>query len=274
MKNILGLACIMLIAFGAAAVDEKIVNSSLSQVTVYSQGAQIYRTASYSVSKGVTEVIIDGVSSQIDANSLQVKATGNVIILDSKYNLFYPKPESPKLDGLPLKIRQDIMALEDSIFVVNYELQTYQDEIDVLMAAKSILANNGAIRGQGKVNDSIALLKEAIDYYTIKMMEVNKKIQVLNRYKTKKSKVREGMNARLIDLQNYQNSANLKNKPKGPSYRITITLKSNDFAKGKLDVSYLVSGAGWTPVYDLRSEPTTGKINLNLQSTSVSKHWY
>jgi uncharacterized protein (TIGR02231 family) len=266
MKKILGLACIMLIAFGAAAVDEKIVNSSLSQVTVYSQGAQIYRTASYSVSKGVTEVIIDGVSSQIDANSLQVKATGNVIILDSKYNLFYPKPESPKLDGLPLKIRQDIMALEDSIFVVNYELQTYQDEIDVLMAAKSILANNGAIRGQGKVNDSIALLKEAIDYYTIKMMEVNKKIQVLNRYKTKKSKVREGMNARLIDLQNYQNSANLKNKPKGPSYRITITLKSNDFAKGKLDVSYLVSGAGWTPVYDLRSEPSTGKINLNYKA--------
>ena len=46
-----------------------------------------------------------------------------------------------------------------------------QDDIDVLTATKNILANNGAIRGQGKVNDSIALLKEAIDYYSLKFVE-------------------------------------------------------------------------------------------------------
>lgn len=266
MKNILGLVCIIFIAFGAAAVEEKIVPSKLSKVTVYSQGAQIYRSSTYNVGKGVTEVIIEGVSSQIDANSLQVKATGNVIILDSKFGIFYPKPETPKLEGLPLKIRKQIYNLEDSIFNVNYEIQTYQDEIDVLVATKRILSNNGAIKGQGKVNDSIALLKEAIDYYTIKMMEINKKLQVLNRYKTKKVRARDGMNIRLTDLRNYQNSADLKNKPKGPTYRITVTLKANDFAKGKLDVSYLVSGAGWTPVYDLRSEVSSGKINLNYKA--------
>ena len=60
----------------------------------------------------VEHLIIDGVSSQIDANSLQVKATGNVIILDSKFGIFYPKPETPKLDGLPLKIRKQIYNLE------------------------------------------------------------------------------------------------------------------------------------------------------------------
>ena len=256
----------MFISFGATAVEEKIVPSNLSKVTVYSQGAQIYRTSTYSVGKGVTEIIIDGVSSQIDANSLQVKATGNVIILDSKFGIFYPKPETPKLDGLPLKIRKQIYNLEDSIFNINYEIQTYQDEIDVLVSTKKILSNNGAIKGQGKVNDSIALLKEAIDYYTIKMMEINKKLQVLNRYKTKKVRARDGMNIRLTELRNYQNSVNLNNKPKGPTHRITVTLKANDLAKGKLNVSYLVSGAGWRPIYDLRSEVSSGKINLNYKA--------
>ncbi|MBL4862549.1 MAG: DUF4139 domain-containing protein, partial [Crocinitomicaceae bacterium] len=134
------------------------------------------------------------------------------------------------------------------------------------MATKNILANNGAIRGQGKVNDSIQLLKEAIDYYTLKMMEVNKKLQGLNRKKAKKVDLRKGMNARLTTLRNYQTNAQLKQKPKGPSHRITITLKSNENVNGKLNISYLVSNAGWTPLYDLRSEITSGKVNLSYKA--------
>ncbi|MBL4862548.1 MAG: DUF4140 domain-containing protein [Crocinitomicaceae bacterium] len=103
MKNLIGLICILLFATNADAGDEKIIKSSISKVTVYSQGAQIFRKSTYSVSKGVTEVIIEGVSPRIDPKSLQVKATGNVIILDSKYSIFYPKPEELKLEGYRLK---------------------------------------------------------------------------------------------------------------------------------------------------------------------------
>src|SRR5690606_25786979 len=110
-----------------------------SKVTVYSQGAQIYRSAAYSISKGVTEVIIEGVSPYIDANSLQINATGSVIILDSKYSTFYPSPNTIPLEGLPLKIRNSIVLLEDSLKNINYEIQEFQDEIDVLVATKNIL---------------------------------------------------------------------------------------------------------------------------------------
>lgn len=246
--------------------DEKIIESSISHVTVYSQGAQIYRKASYVVSKGITEVIIEGISPKIDPKSLQVKATGDVIILDSKYSLYYPTPEEIALEGLPLKVRESISLLEDSIKEVNYELQTLNDEIDVHQATKNILKNNGAIRGQGKVNDSIALLKEAVEYYTIKMMEVNKKLQALNRKKAEKDEVLSGMNKRLLDLKNYQNNAKLNPKPQGPIHRIIVTLQAKTSINGKLDVSYLVSSAGWTPMYDLRSEVTNGKINLNYKA--------
>lgn len=266
MKNLFILFFALLITVSAKATDEKTVKSSISKVTVYSQGAQIYRTASYSISSGVTEVIIEGISSQIDPKSLQVNATGNVIILDSKYSIFYPKPTKEELEGLPLKIRREISLLEDSLKNLNYDIQDIQDAIDVMVATKNILANNGAIRGQGKVNDSIPLLKNAIEYYTSKMMEINKEIQKLKRVKGEKVSYRKGMNERLNTLKNYQNNANLTIKPKGPVHRITITLKTNEYAKGKLNVSYLVSGAGWTPIYDLRSEVASNQVNLSYKA--------
>ena len=87
----------------ALATDKEIVKASITDVTVYAQGAQIYQKANYTIKPGITEVIIEGISPFIDVNSLQVKATGNVVIIDSKYTQFYPKPEEISLEGLHLK---------------------------------------------------------------------------------------------------------------------------------------------------------------------------
>ncbi len=266
MKKIASLLCILFIAVYANANDEKIVESKISHVTVYTQGAQIYRTASYAVSKGVTEVIIEGVSPRIDLKSLQVKATGAAIILDTKYMIYYPKPEVTPLTGLPLKTRQQILVLEDSINGVDFELQTYQDELAVLTATKNILQNNGAIRGQGKVNDSIQLLQTAIDYYTEKMMEINQRYRVLSRSKSNAEEKRNGMVQRLQDLRNFEQNNGTDKKSTDPIHRVVITIKSDAYVTGKLDVSYLVSNAGWTPSYDLRSEIAVGNVNLNYKA--------
>lgn len=252
--------------FGAFAENEEIIKSKISEVTVYSQGAQIFQKGSFSVKPGISYLIIEGISPYIDANSLQVKAAGSVIILDSKYSIFYPKPEPVSLEGLPLKIKKDILLLEDSIKNLSYEIADINDEIAVLQATKSILQNNGAIRGQGKVNDSIALLKEAVDYYATKMQELNKKHSTLSRKLDTKNNVKKGMTERLNGLRNYQSNPEFQPKNNGPIHRITITVSAETAAVGKLDVSYLVSNAGWVPLYDLRSEPITGKVNLTYKA--------
>lgn len=249
------------------ANEEDIIKSDITEVTVYAKGAQIKRKASYSIKSGVTKVIIDGVSPNIDPNSLQVIASGNsVIIIDSKYSLFYPKPEVIKLEGLPLKVRLDISKLEDSLKQINYEIQQIQDNIDVYTATKNILSNNGSMKGQGKVNDSIQLLKQAIDFYMSKMLELNQNLTIQKKKHADKSEVRNEMNARLSKLKNFQNDAKLHPKPKGPSHRITVTLSSTGAATGKMIVSYLVSEAGWTPLYDMRADVTSGNINMNYKA--------
>lgn len=266
MKKLIAIICLTGISFFSNALEEEIVKSSISNVTVYSQGAQIFRKANFTVKTGVSQIILENVSQYLDAKSIQVKATGSVVILDTKFSLYYPKPEEISLEGLPLKVRQDIERLEDSITNMNYELQALQNEIDVLNATKSILANNGAVKGQGRVNDSIALLKETIEYYTVKMNEINVKLSTLNRKKTDKTKVRDAMNTRLSKLRNYQSSNNLAPKNAGPVPRIIITVQAAAPVTGKLDVSYLVSQAGWIPLYDLRSEIASGQVNLNYKA--------
>ena len=266
MKKISSIAVIMLIMFQVRANDKEIIKSTISEVTVYAQGAQLFQKASYSVKPGITEVIIEGISPFIDANSLQVKATGSVVIIDSKYSLFYPKPEEISLEGLPLKIRKDIFLLEDSLKYLGYDIQDIQDEIDVMNASKNILANNGAIRGQGKVNDSINLLKQALDYYTLKMTEINKKLQVLNRKKADKLEKKRGMDERLLKLRQHQSSNGMAPKDEGPIHRITVTVSSKEIVSGKMSISYLVANAGWVPMYDLRSDGLTSKINLTYKA--------
>lgn len=267
MKKVVVLLLVILPSFlSLAANDKEIIKSSISEVTVYTNGAQIYRKANFNIKPGITELIIEGVSPNIDPKSLQVKAFGNVVLIDSKYQVYYPEPEKPKLEGLPLKIRKDINFLQDSINNILFDIKEIQDEIDVLNTSKSILSNNGAIRGQGKVNDSIQLLKQAMDYYQLKMNEINKKLQILNkRLKSKNGSLQE-MNTRMIDLQNYQ-SSNTPKVPTGPIHRIIVTLQSKEIVAGKLAISYLASGASWIPSYDIRSEMASGKVNLAYKAS-------
>lgn len=275
MKRSISLMLLLFIAQSLLATEKETIKSTLSEVTVYTNGAQIHRKANFSVKPGITELIIEGVSPNIDPKSLQVKAFGNVVLIDSKYDTYYPKPVKVELNGLPLKIRNDISQLKDSMDQVSFDVKEIQDEIDVLTMTKNILSNNGAVRGQGKVNDSIQLLKQTLDYYQVKMNELNKKIQVLNtRKKTKDARLSK-MNIRLQELMNYQ-SSNTPIENKGPIHRLLITLQAKEAVTGKLAISYLASGASWVPTYDLRADIETGKVNLTYKATisqSTGEKW-
>jgi uncharacterized protein (TIGR02231 family) len=248
------------------ANDHVTVKSTLTNVTVYTQGAQLQHKANYSIKAGVSEVIIEGISAQINPSTIQVKATGNVVILDSKYEYYYPQPELQANTGeLPPKIRASIKNLEDSLALVGFDIRDINDEIEVLVAARKIIISNGAVKGQGKVNDSIQLLKQTVDYYTLKVSELNKKISNLERQRLKKSSLYAAIETRLNELKNFANQNNPQPELKGIP-RIVVTFMSKEIASGRIDLSYLAANAGWTPLYDIRSEATTGKISLTYKA--------
>lgn len=266
MKRIFLFTALATFSWRAQATEKDLIKASLSEVTVYSQGAQLHHKANYTAKVGVTEVSIEGISPYIDPKSIQVKATGNVVILDSKYVLYYPQPAAVTEDGIPLKIKRSISLLEDSLRSWTFDIQEIDDEIGVLNATKYIISNNGSMKGTGKVNDSIQLLKSAVDYYALKMNEINKKLLVLQRKKAQKVYLKKEMEDRLEELRNYQNGNRLNVESNKAIPRVVITLSSNEIVSGKLSFSYVISQAGWTPLYDLRSDSSTGKINLTYKA--------
>ncbi|MFM8596826.1 MAG: DUF4140 domain-containing protein, partial [Flavobacteriales bacterium] len=160
---------ILLAASAVYANDKVTVKSTLSSVTVYTQGAQLQHKANYTIKPGVSELLIEGISAQINPSTIQVKASGSVVILDSKYEFYYPQPtQNTNVGEMPPKIKTAIKNLEDSISVLSFDIRDINDEIEVLVAARKIIISNGAVKGQGKVNDSIQLLKSTVEYYTLK----------------------------------------------------------------------------------------------------------
>lgn len=265
MKKLIAFLGCFLIAGSAFSNDKDVIKSTLNEVTVYSQGAQMKHVASYSIKSGITEVSIEGVSTNLDVQSLQVKATGNVVIIDTKYTLFYPQPEINPNQGLPVKIVKDMAAITDSLETLAFDLKELQDEIGIYQAAQRIIAMNGAVKGIGKVNDSLLLLKQTVEYYTTKMNEINKKLLALEKRVKEKTKLQQRLQTRYADLENYQNQ-NYNPKKYEPIPRVVVTLSANEAATGKINFSYLVGTAGWTPLYDIRSDSQTGKISLTYKA--------
>jgi uncharacterized protein (TIGR02231 family) len=265
MKKLIAFLGCFLIAGSAFSNDKDVIKSTLNEVTVYSQGAQMKHVASYSIKSGITEVSIEGVSANLDVQSLQVKATGNVVIIDTKYTLFYPQPEINPNQGLPVKIVKDMAAITDSLETLAFDLKELQDEIGIYQAAQRIIAMNGAVKGTGKVNDSLLLLKQTVEYYTVKMNEINKKLLALEKKVKEKTKLQQRLQSRYADLENYQNQ-NYNTKKYEPIPRVVVTLSANEAATGKINFSYLVASAGWTPLYDIRSDSQTGKISLTYKA--------
>ena len=266
MKKCILLLTIFFTSISVNAIEENIVKSKVTEVTVYAKGVQLFQKANYAIKSGSSEIIIEGISSFIDPNSIQVSASGDVIILDSKHTIFYPKPEPVTKEGMPLKIKRDIQLLQDSLRMIGYDIQEIQDEINVFTATRNILTANGAVRGQGKVNDSIELLQNTLDYYAKKMLQLNKKLLSLKKKKAVQTDIKSKMNKRLRELKNYQKNSGLMPKKKKPIHRIVVTLMANKSVNGKVLVNYLSSNAGWIPHYDFRTKKDAGKVNLNYKA--------
>lgn len=243
-----------------------IKKARLKEATVYTSGVQLRSNLSYNAVKGLNEIIIEGISPSIDPQTIQVSATGNVIILDSKYSLFYPTHSTRDNSSETFKLKKSIKLLNDSIEAKGYELRRLNESIAVYNEAKNILQNNGLVKNKGKVNDSIDLLKEIIEFYAVKMNKINEKVLDLSKQKNTSNKGLSKMNQRLNRLNENLRKLGQSGRKQDPIPRITISLIAEATTNGEVTFSYLSKNAGWTPLYDIRSKSSEGKIFMNYKA--------
>ena len=256
---------IILIGSSAMAEVEKKVSSKINNVTVFLQGAQVQRKGKFKLDKGITKIIFEGMTQQFDKNSIQVKGKGDFIILDVSSNIFHPVPKAYVPSSIPVKIKKEIMRLEDSISDLNWLAKELKIEVDGYKSEKNMLLTSGVIKGQN-VNDSIAALIDAMDYMRVKLLELNKLIFKLDKkLNTDKPRLAK-MKARLNELKNYNYNAGNVPKRQLPVQQIIVTLSSDVETYGTLEFSYIVSSAGWSPSYDLRADDVDSPVKLTYKA--------
>jgi uncharacterized protein (TIGR02231 family) len=250
------LIALMNVSFGA---NEKLVNSKIKNVTVFLNGAQVFRKANFNIKKGVTDIVFDSISSNINANSIQVKGKGKYIILDTKYKYYQPTASSTP-PNIPKHILARIQALTDSLDYIAFDLEEVKFKKDVLELEKQFLIGNKSMK-----SDSLALLKDAMSFLREKYNDINATLIKVKKQEYVLTKAKTRLQTRLNNI-NADNAKKYIAKATYPRYQIVVTVSSEETTAGILNVNYLVNGASWSPKYDIRATGINQPVELTYKA--------
>lgn len=228
------------------------VKSKISNVTIFPSSAQVTRIASFNSANGSNEIIFDNVSPYLNVSSIQAKGKGNFTILDVKFRFKQPEIVLENETEISPKILRDIALLEDSLVYINFDMADLVAQMDAFTLEKSILLNNQLVKGNG--GDTITELKATMEYFRLRIADINSQLQKLKKQQFELNKKVTRMNTRLSDLRAYNNQKNPIIGNKNPIPQIVVIISSDaSITAGSLEISYMVSNAGWSPSYDLKT---------------------
>ena len=254
----------LFIAVHATAVTEKTVKSSVKKVSVFTQSAQVFRSSTVALAPGVTDLVFTGISPFISPSSVQAGGKGNFVVLEVKHQIKYPEPPKPVDGTLPIEIRREIKQVEDSISELGFMHDELTDRKNALQLEKDMILKNKMTQGEGK-SDSLPVLKQAMEFFRLKLNDINAQLNRIKRNEKNIGKDDARLSARLEDLKTYKSNKDPKTKYE-PVHEVIVTVSADEAVTATVDVSYMVSRAGWTPSYDLRSSTSAAPVQLTYNA--------
>ncbi len=233
---------LILINFVNAKADIT-VSSKITEVMVYQQFAQITANADVNIVPGNYNLIVDNLSQYTDEGSLQLKGDANFVILSISTQMNYLGEEK--------KSRQ-LIALEDSIDRLTLKISANNSQIEVYTAEHDMIIANQKISGANNGVNSLELEKMA-NFYRQRLLEIKTKRSDLQRKQQEMAKKQLALTNQLNQLKAEQTSVYLQ---------AIISIQSSVTAKTKLSLNYIVSNAGWSPIYDIKSESVNAPLKI------------
>lgn len=229
-----------------AQIRKLTVESSITGVTVFSSGAQIIRTANISVLPGRSEIVFNGLSNQLEQQSLQLKADANITLLSVQAVKDFGSQR--KLEGDERTLIDKRSELLDKIGSDSRLLQVYKKE-------EEMLVKNQSIGGQTGVKTEE--LKLALDLHRARMTEVlQKQMEIEKRIAAAQNELTKA-GLQLTEIGKKRDSVN---------YTVTALIDSKTPQAIKFDLIYTVKDAGWFPTYDVRVTDVTNPLNVLMNA--------
>lgn len=236
MKTLLIITFILFAAVVRVSADaQKEIKAAIGNVTVYPDRAQLNQVATFDLDAGKTILKLTALSPYIDAQSIQVKGTGEFTILSvNLQNNFLQN-----LEDLP-----EVKNIQNQIEALKIKIEDEKASINTLDEKQSFLDANKAILVK-ETTFSIDQFKTLMDLYTANIEQVT-----VNRLK--KNRLIKDYEKQIAALQ--QQIADRKGRQELPSGEISVTVSAEKPVAGKMSFTYVVANAGWYPSYDIRVE--------------------
>ncbi|SHE86322.1 mucoidy inhibitor MuiA family protein [Dysgonomonas macrotermitis] len=250
-KNVLGIICLSLcISTSLFADDKKTIKSKLDAVTVFFQGAELNHSASGTLSRGENEIYIEGLSPNIDVNSLKIKASNSVIISSYEFSVDYLS-ESKVVSPASKRLLDSIDFYQKKVEQLNTDITVTNNLISLLQKGtdKNVA---GSENGLG-----IDELVKTMDYYKTKSTE----LQLTQSDNNKKKKTYDEALSRLRNQLSQETTKN--NKTSGV---LKLTLAAPVATASNFTISYYTSAANWVPYYDITVVSTDKPITIAAKS--------
>ena len=220
--------------------------TTVETVTIFSSGARVQRTATVSISPGRTEIRFDGLSNQLDQQSVQLKADAAITLLSVQSARDFLSER--KIAEEEKNLIQTTKSLKDKLDLDTKLLQVCKNE-------ESMLVKNQAIGGQTGVK--AADLKDALDLQRQRLTEVYQKELDIQKRIADEQQESAKFQSQLQEISKKRDSIN---------YVVTALVQSKESRSVKFQLLYNVKDAGWYPTYDVRLKDITQPLDVAMNA--------
>ncbi|CUA69216.1 Protein F37C4,5 [Caenorhabditis elegans] [Rhizoctonia solani] len=198
----------------------------IESVTVFqSNRAEIKRRINLDLKKGQNHVRIERLPSGVNEDSIRVDGTGTAVIFDVIYHA--PSRGNNRQTSTTTDLQRAI--------------QTLQKERSIAQEQSEFLGHYGRTLDSNSIN--IEDVQRFLDIFSPRQLAVAKKIQELD---TQIEKAQQELNE--SRSKEYEDALGAQ---RGTA--ITVTVLAGVDGSAELMLTYVVSGARWTPLYDVRA---------------------
>lgn len=228
--------------------------STIKQVTVYRNGAKIMRSAKISLKAGVNEITLDQLSTRTDQRSIQVRFDQGVTLLSASYrkNTLEDKDLSEKI----ILIKDSLSLLESELSRIDAMLEIYKRETDVI--------NKNTKLGSQEDGITVQEVQDLANFYRARLTEITNEQLKLRAEK-------RALSTKKLKLRAWLGTQNSESSPTG---EIILVIESDKARSTHVSFSYRITGAGWDPIYDLKSDGTDKNLELNYKANVFQSSGY
>ncbi|MFC2579638.1 MAG: DUF4139 domain-containing protein [Bacteroidota bacterium] len=254
MKKITLIICL---AIATTNIYAENVKGILKRATVYFSGAELTHTVNVSLRQGENSLTIEGLTPNIDVNSLKINVNNSVMVAASEFTTDYLTEK---------KSSDYIKKLKDSIDNYNVMIARLASAIKIntssLELLKKGIENNLSNKTEGstsmvKKHLTTAEITQNLDYYNNKAAALEKSIYDDNLKKTELSQKLTNLQAQLRQEQGKKGVFN---------GILNLNLVASYATNATVTVSYFTSQARWVPFYDMVVTDVSKPVNLKGRS--------